>query len=221
MDRRIRVLCLPAAGLNEAIARARGEFIARTDADDISRSDRLARQVALLKEQPDVGVVSCLVNLQVRPLSAETGLLPRSHGSALFQRGETQVLCLATLAPTDEAQNLDGYTGGETIKRFILHYNFPPFSVGETGRTGGLNRREIGHGNLAERSILPVIPSESDFPYAVRVGSEVTESDGSTSMASVCAGVLALMDAGVPIRRPVAGVSCGLVTEYAGDEISR
>jgi polyribonucleotide nucleotidyltransferase len=157
----------------------------------------------------------------IRPLSAEVGLLPRSHGSALFQRGETQAVGLATLAPIDEAQELDGYTGGETSKRFILHYNFPPFSVGETGRTGGLNRREIGHGALAERSILAVVPSASDFPYAIRISSEVMESNGSTSMASVCAGVLALMDAGVPIRKPVAGISCGLVTEYAGDEISR
>jgi polyribonucleotide nucleotidyltransferase len=157
----------------------------------------------------------------IRQLSAEVGLIPRSHGSALFQRGETQALCLTTLAPTDEAQDLDGYTGGDTTKRFILHYNFPPFSVGETGRTGGLNRREIGHGALAERSIAAVIPSESDFPYAIRVSSEVMESNGSTSMASVCAGVLALMDAGVPISKPVAGISCGLVTEYAGTEISR
>ena len=101
---------------------------------------------------------------QIRALSAEIGLLPRSHGSALFQRGETQALCLATLAPTDEAQELDGYTGGETSKRFILHYNFPPFTVGETGRTGGPGRREIGHGALAERSIAPVIPDVTRFP---------------------------------------------------------
>ena len=157
----------------------------------------------------------------IRALSAEVGLLPRSHGSALFQRGETQALCLTTLAPADEAQDLDGYTGGDTSKRFILHYNFPPFSVGETGRTGGFNRREIGHGALAERSILAVIPAVSDFPYAIRISSEVMESNGSTSMASVCAGVLALMDAGVPIKKPVAGISCGLVTEFSGDAISR
>ncbi len=157
----------------------------------------------------------------IRALSAEVGLLPRSHGSALFQRGETQALCLTTLAPADEAQDLDGYTGGDTSKRFILHYNFPPFSVGETGRTGGLNRREIGHGALAERSILAVIPAVTDFPYAIRISSEVMESNGSTSMASVCAGVLALMDAGVPIKKPVAGISCGLVTEFSGDAISR
>ncbi len=157
----------------------------------------------------------------IRALSAETGLLPRSHGSALFQRGETQAVALVTLAPTDEAQDLDGYTGGTTQKHFILHYNFPPFSVGETGRTGSPGRREIGHGALAERSIAPVIPPRDAFPYAIRVSSEVMESNGSTSMASVCSGVLALMDAGVPITRPVAGISCGLVTEYTGDHMSR
>src|SRR5476651_2307663 len=155
---------------------------------------------------------------EIRPLSGEVGLLPRSHGSSLFSRGETQALCLATLAPSDEAQDLDGYTGGEIRKRFILHYNFPPFWVGETGRVGGLNRREIGHGALAERSLLAVIPSENDFPYAIRVSSEVMESNGSTSMASVCGGCLALMDAGVPIKLPGAGSSVGLVTEYDGND---
>jgi polyribonucleotide nucleotidyltransferase len=151
---------------------------------------------------------------EIRPLAGEVGLLPRSHGSSLFSRGETQALCLATLAPSDEAQDLDGYTGGEVTKRFILHYNFPPFSVGETGRVGGLNRREIGHGALAERSLLAVIPSENDFPYAIRVSSEIMASNGSTSMASVCGGCLSLMDAGVPIKTPVAGISVGLVTEH-------
>ncbi len=154
---------------------------------------------------------------QLRQLTAEVGVLPRVHGTALFQRGETQALALATLAPLDEAQKLDSYTGGETSKRFILHYNFPPFSVGETGRTGGASRREIGHGALAERSILPILPSEKDFPYAIRISSEVMESNGSTSMATVCSGVLALMDAGVPIRKPVAGISVGLVTEFTDD----
>jgi polyribonucleotide nucleotidyltransferase len=158
---------------------------------------------------------------QIRTLSAEAGVLPRSHGSAIFARGETQALALATLATTDEAQELDGYTGGETSKRFILHYNFPPFSVGETGRTGGLNRREIGHGALAERSVEAVIPSVEDFPYAIRVSSEVMESNGSTSMASVCAGTLALMDAGVPLKKPVAGISAGLVSEFDGDRMAR
>ena len=158
---------------------------------------------------------------ELRPLSADTGMLPRSHGSALFQRGETQAVALATLATAGEAQELDGYTGGEKFKRFILHYNFPPFSVGETGRTGSPGRREIGHGALAERSIAPVIPSEEEFPYAIRVSSEIMESNGSTSMASVCGGVLALMDAGVPLKRPVAGISVGLVTEFEGETMKR
>jgi polyribonucleotide nucleotidyltransferase len=157
----------------------------------------------------------------IRPLSGEVGLLPRTHGSALFARGETQALGIATLAPAEEAQMIDSYGGGPDTKRFMLHYNFPPFSVGETGRFGGQNRREIGHGALAERSIEPVVPSEKDFPYALRVVSEVMESNGSTSMASVCAGVLALMDAGVPLRRPVGGISVGLVTEYDGDHLKR
>jgi len=153
----------------------------------------------------------------IRPLAGEVGVLPRSHGSAIFSRGETQALCLSTLAPADEAQMLDTYGGGDPTKRFILHYNFPPFSVGETGRFGGINRRETGHGALAERSILPVIPPEDEFPYAIRVSSEIMESNGSTSMASVCAGTLALMDAGVPIKKPVAGISVGLVTEFGAD----
>lgn len=158
---------------------------------------------------------------QLRPLNSETGLLPRSHGSALFTRGETQALALATLATADEAQELDAYTGGEKFKHFILHYNFPPFSVGETGRTGSPGRREIGHGALAERSLDAIIPPQSEFPYAIRVSSEIMESNGSSSMASVCAGCLALMDAGVPIKKPVAGISVGLVTEYEGDTIRR
>ncbi|KAB2642951.1 MAG: polyribonucleotide nucleotidyltransferase, partial [Verrucomicrobia bacterium] len=149
----------------------------------------------------------------LRALYGEVGTLPRVHGSALFSRGETQALAITTLAPADEKQNFDNYCGGEDSKRFILHYNFPPFSVGETGRMGGINRREIGHGSLAERSIEPVIPDEADFPYAIRVSSEVTESNGSTSMASVCAGTMALLHAGVPLIRPVGGISVGLVTE--------
>jgi polyribonucleotide nucleotidyltransferase len=149
----------------------------------------------------------------LRPISCEVSVLPRAHGSAIFQRGETQAVALATLAPIEEAQMLDAYGGGEQSKRFILHYNFPPFSVGETGRTGGPGRREIGHGALAERSLEPVVPNENDFRYAIRISSEIMESNGSTSMASVCAGTLALMDAGVPVKTPVAGISIGLVTE--------
>jgi polyribonucleotide nucleotidyltransferase len=154
---------------------------------------------------------------ELRPISCEIGVLPRTHGSAIFQRGETQALALATLAPIEEAQMIDAYGGGEQSKRFILHYNFPPFSVGETGRTGGASRREIGHGALAERSLEPVVPSENDFRYAIRISSEIMESNGSTSMASVCGGMLALMDAGVPVKTPVAGISVGLVTEHGED----
>jgi polyribonucleotide nucleotidyltransferase len=153
----------------------------------------------------------------LRQISCEAGVIPRAHGSAIFQRGETQGLALATLAPIEEAQNIDAYGGGETSKRFILHYNFPPFSVGETGRTGGASRREIGHGALAERSLEPIIPSEIDFRYAIRISSEIMESNGSTSMASVCGGMLALMDAGVPVKGMVAGISVGLVTEQGED----
>jgi polyribonucleotide nucleotidyltransferase len=157
----------------------------------------------------------------LRPITCEVAVLPRAHGSAIFQRGETQALALATLAPIEEAQMIDAYGGGEQSKRFLLHYNFPPFSVGETGRFGGASRREIGHGALAERSIEPVVPSENEFRYAIRVSSEVMESNGSTSMASVCGGVLALMDAGVPMKDVVAGISVGLVTEYDGDQLKR
>jgi len=153
----------------------------------------------------------------LRPISCEVGVLPRAHGSAIFQRGETQALAIATLAPIEEAQMIDAYGGGEQSKRFILHYNFPPFSVGETGRTGGASRREIGHGALAERSLEPIVPSENDFRYAIRISSEIMESNGSTSMASVCAGMLSLMDAGVPIKGMVAGISVGLVTEHGED----
>ncbi len=153
----------------------------------------------------------------LRQITSEVGVLPRAHGSAIFQRGETQALALATLAPIEESQNIDAYGGGETSKRFILHYNFPPFSVGETGRTGGASRREIGHGALAERSLEPVVPKENDFRYAIRISSEIMESNGSTSMASVCGGMLALMDAGVPVKGMVAGISVGLVTEHGED----
>ena len=151
---------------------------------------------------------------QLRPLTAEVNVLPPVvHGSATFARGETMSLCLATLAPMEERQYMDNYTGSVNEKRFILHYNFPPFSVGDTGRFGGQNRREIGHGALAERSIAPVVPGEQEFPYAIRVSSEIMESNGSTSMASVCAGTMSLLAAGVPLKRPVAGISVGLVTE--------
>ena len=151
--------------------------------------------------------------LDLRKITCDVDILPTVHGSAMFSRGETQTLGLLTLGGMSDAQSLDAITGGSKEKSFILHYNFPPYSVGETGRFGIPGRREIGHGALAERSLLPVIPAEEEFPYSVRIVSEIMESNGSTSMASVCAGCLALMDAGVPIIAPVAGISTGLVTE--------
>ncbi len=153
----------------------------------------------------------------LRERYGEVSTLPRVHGSAIFSRGETQALGICTLAPADEKLYVDNYAGGEDSKNFFLHYNFPPFSVGETGRFGGMNRREIGHGALAERSIAPMLPSTEDFPYSMRISSEVMESNGSTSMATVCAGTMALLDAGVPMIRPVAGISSGLVTEQDAD----
>ena len=155
----------------------------------------------------------------LRSLGSEAGVLPRTHGSAIFSRGETSSLALATLASLDQRQNFDNYAGGEDSKSFILHYNFPPFSVGETGRMGGINRREIGHGNLAERSFFSVLPKEEDFPYAIRVTSEIMESNGSTSMATVSSATMALLDAGVPLKSPVGGISVGLVSEFQEEKM--
>ncbi len=152
---------------------------------------------------------------EIRPLAAEVDLLPRTHGSGLFTRGQTQVLSVATLAPLSENQRLDGIDLEET-KRYIHHYNFPSYSVGETRPSRGPGRREIGHGALAERSLVPVLPPEEEFPYAIRVVSEVLSSNGSTSQGSVCGSTLALMAAGVPIKAPVAGISCGLITTENG-----
>ena len=154
----------------------------------------------------------------IRQLTSEAGMIPRTHGSGLFSRGETQGLSLVTLGTTDDTQSYDAYTGGPNEKRFMLHYNFPHFSVGETGRMMGPGRREIGHGALAERSIAPVIPNIEDFPYAVRITAEIMESNGSTSMAAVCSGTLALLDAGVPLKRSVAGISIGLCTRTNGNK---
>ncbi len=150
----------------------------------------------------------------IRPLYIDVGLLPRTHGSALFNRGETQALATVTLGTVSDAQTLDLVAGGPDEKRFMLHYNFPPYSTGEVKRIGGTGRREIGHGALAERSLLPMMPA--DYPYTVRIVSEIMGSNGSSSMASICAGTLALMDAGVPLRKPVAGISIGLVTGATG-----
>ncbi|XP_024975425.1 polyribonucleotide nucleotidyltransferase 2, mitochondrial isoform X3 [Cynara cardunculus var. scolymus] len=149
---------------------------------------------------------------EVRPLYCEAGSLPGLHGSALFSRGDTQVLCTVTLGAPGDAQRLDSIVGPPT-KRFMLHYSFPPYCINEVGKRTGLNRREVGHGTLAEKALLAVLPPELDFPYAVRVNSEVMGSDGSTSMATVCGGSMALMDAGIPLREHVAGLSVGLVTE--------
>ena len=153
---------------------------------------------------------------ELREIECETSVLPRTHGSGLFRRGETQVLGVTTLGALSDSQKLDTLSPQDK-KRFMLHYNFPPFSTGETGRIGFTGRREIGHGALAERALMPVLPDEEEFPYAIRIVAEVLGSNGSTSMASACAATLALMDAGVPIKRPVAGISIGLVTDDDGE----
>ena len=151
----------------------------------------------------------------VRPIVSEVSVLPRAHGSALFTRGETQALVVATLGTGDDEQFIDALEG--TYKEaFLLHYNFPPYSVGETGRMGAPGRREIGHGKLAWRAIRPMLPNKEDFPYTVRLVSEITESNGSSSMASVCGASLALMDAGVPLKKPVTGIAMGLILEKDG-----
>ncbi len=164
---------------------------------------------------------------EVRPISIETGILPRTHGSALFTRGETQAIVTTTLGAESEAQRIDNLMEDDAKKKFILHYNFPPFSVGETKPVRGPGRREIGHGALAERAVSAILPSETEFPYVIRIVSEITESNGSSSMATVCGSTLSLMDAGVPIKAPVAGVAMGLMkrgddfvvlTDILGDE---
>ena len=155
---------------------------------------------------------------QIRPLAAEVDLLPRVHGSAMFTRGQTQICTVTTLAPLSEAQKVDGLDEAETSKRYMHHYNFPSYSVGETRPSRGPGRREIGHGALAERALVPVLPSEEEFPYAIRTVSETFESNGSTSQASVCASSMSLMAAGVPIKSAVAGISCGLVTGETDDD---
>ena len=155
---------------------------------------------------------------QIRPLAAETDLVPRVHGSAMFTRGQTQICTITTLAPLSEAQRLDGLDEFETSKRYMHHYNFPSYSVGETKPSRGPGRREIGHGALAERALVPVLPAPEEFPYAIRTVSETFESNGSTSQASICASTMSLMSAGVPIKKPVAGISCGLVTGETDDD---
>ncbi len=179
--------------------------------EEVYRSGILERNIRADQRAPE----------DLRKITCDLDVLPTVHGSSVFTRGETQTFGMLTLGAMSESQSLDAITGGSKEKSFILHYNFPPYSVGETGRFGVPGRREIGHGALAERSILPIIPSEEDFPYSMRIVSEIMESNGSTSMASVCAGVLALMDAGVPIIAPVAGISMGLVTEFENGELTK
>ena len=155
---------------------------------------------------------------QIRPLAAEIDLFARTHGSAMFTRGQTQICTITTLAPLSDAQKVDGLNEFVTSKRYMHHYNFPSYSVGETKPSRGPGRREIGHGALAERALVPVLPSEEEFPYAIRTVSETFESNGSTSQASICASTMSLMAAGVPIKKPVAGISCGLVTGDTDDD---
>ena len=155
---------------------------------------------------------------QIRPLAAEVDIIPRVHGSAMFTRGQTQICTVTTLAPLSEVQKIDGLDENIQCKRYMHHYNFPSYSVGETKVSRGPGRREIGHGALAERALIPVLPSEEEFPYAIRTVSETFESNGSTSQASICASTMSLMAAGVPIKKPVAGISCGLVTGETDDD---
>ena len=169
----------------------------------------------ILKDQkrPDGRAIT-----QIRPLAAEVDLIPRVHGSAMFTRGQTQICTITTLAPLSEVQKVDGLDENITSKRYMHHYNFPSYSVGETKPSRGPGRREIGHGALAEKALVPVLPSEEEFPYAIRTVSETFESTGSTSQASICASTMSLMAAGVPIKKPVAGISCGLVTGETDDD---
>ena len=155
---------------------------------------------------------------EIRPLSADVDILPRTHGSALFKRGQTQALTVTTLGAMSEIQRLDGLDASEISKRYIHHYNMPGYSTGEAKTSRGPGRREIGHGALAEKALLPVIPSEEEFPYAIRLVSDILSSNGSTSQASICGSTLSLMAAGVPIKRPVAGISVGLVTGDNDDD---
>ena len=155
---------------------------------------------------------------QIRPLAAEVDLLPRVHGSAMFTRGQTQICTVTTLGPLSEVQKVDGLDENIQCKRYMHQYNFPSYSVGETKPSRGPGRREIGHGALAEKALIPVLPSEEEFPYAIRTVSETFESNGSTSQASICASSMSLMAAGVPIKKPVAGISCGLVTGDSDDD---
>lgn len=206
------------AAIAEVLAETLEKF-----ADVLAEDDKRVKEVNNLFEELEYTILrSSILNdgvrtdgrttTQIRKITSEVGLLPRTHGSALFTRGETQSLAVTTLGTTSDEQMFDTIDGEKTFSSFMLHYNFPPFSVGETGRLG-TGRREIGHGHLAQRALEGVLPSKEAFPYTIRIVSEITESNGSSSMASVCGGTLSLMDAGVPISKPVAGIAMGLITE--------
>ena len=208
------------AALNDARAKAKAAF-----ADETPQTQMVAIKT-MKKVEADIVRTAILkdgqridgrTTSQVRPIEAIVGFLPRTHGSSLFTRGETQAICTTTLGTKDAEQMIDGLDG-LSYQRFMLHYNFPPYSVGEVGRFGAPGRREVGHGKLAWRALHPVLPSKEDFPYTIRVLSDITESNGSSSMATVCGGCLSMMDAGVPIERPVSGIAMGLILE--GDEFA-
>ena len=206
--------------LNEARAKAKEAFADATPQDQMA-AQKLMKKLeaeivrgAILK---DGSRIDGRTTTQIRPIEAMVGFLPRTHGSALFTRGETQSICTTTLGTKDSEQMIDGLTG-LSYESFMLHYNFPPYSVGEVGRFGAPGRREVGHGKLAWRALHPVLPSKDEFPYTIRVLSDITESNGSSSMATVCGGCLSMMDAGVPIERPVSGIAMGLILE--GDEFA-
>jgi polyribonucleotide nucleotidyltransferase len=195
-------------GLDEVAVRERVTQVKRAFAQ--LERDIIRRRIAVEKRRPDGRGAD-----EIRPITCEVGLMPRTHGSALFTRGQTQALTLLTLGATGDAQRMDTINP-ETTKKYLHHYNFPPYSVGETGFMRGPKRRDIGHGALAERALLPMLPDDKGFPYTIRLVSEILESNGSSSMASVCGSTLSLMDAGVQIREPVAGIAMGLIKE--GDD---
>merc|ERR1711916_200927 len=200
---------------NQAVADLAGEE-SEFSADDVkaefAKLEKNTVRTAVVAGEPRIDGRD---NKTVRPIAVEVGVLPNVHGSALFTRGETQALVVATLGSARDAQIIDALEG-ERRDNFMLHYNFPPYSVGEAGRMGATGRREIGHGRLARRGVGAVLPTEDEFPYTMRVVSEITESNGSSSMASVCGSSLALMDAGVPLKSSVAGIAMGLVKEDNG-----
>ncbi|MGH6781401.1 MAG: polyribonucleotide nucleotidyltransferase, partial [Sphingomonadaceae bacterium] len=201
--------------LNAARAKAKEAFADATPQDQMAASKLVKKleaeivRTAILK---DGQRIDGRTTTQIRPIEAIVGFLPRTHGSALFTRGETQSICTTTLGTKDAEQMIDGLTG-LSYQHFMLHYNFPPYSVGEVGRFGAPGRREVGHGKLAWRALHPVLPTKDEFPYTIRVLSDITESNGSSSMATVCGGSLSMMDAGVPLKRPVSGIAMGLILE--------